>query len=177
MGKCCQLRPFEEGDFAALGRALSDPEILRLTGSVHSTEDALKGRDELDDVGLAWYRSRNSATDRLDLAIVDLASGDCVGESVLNDFSEGNWSCNFRIWLGPEGRDRGIGTEATRLTVDYGLQTLGLHRIELSVYDFNPRARRVYEKAGFIVEGIMRDAFQFDGEWIDAITMSILATD
>jgi RimJ/RimL family protein N-acetyltransferase len=176
-GELCQLRPFEESDFPALGRALSDPEMLRLTGSVHRTEDASKGNFELDDVGLAWYRSRNAASDRLDLAIVDMISGECVGESVLNDYSEGNQSCNFRIWIGPGGRNKGIGTEATKLTVDYGLRVLRLHRIELSVYEFNPRAKRVYEKAGFTTEGISRNALQFDGEWIDAINMSVLATD
>jgi RimJ/RimL family protein N-acetyltransferase len=35
----------------------------------------------------------------------------------------------------------------------------------------------VYEKAGFTTEGISRNALQFDGEWIDAINMSVLATD
>lgn len=176
-GELCQLRPFEESDFGALGEALSDPEILRLTGSVHSTQDALNGRGELDDVGFAWYRSRNATTDRLDLAVIDLRSGECVGESVLNDYSPGNRSCNFRIWLGAKGRDRGIGTEATKLTVDYGINILGLHRIELSVYEFNPRAKRAYEKVGFEAEGISRDALQFDGEWINAITMSVLSED
>jgi RimJ/RimL family protein N-acetyltransferase len=176
-GDLCQLRPFTESDFPAIGRALSDPEILRLTGSVHRTEDALKGHFVLDSVGLDWYRSRNTASDRLDLAIVDMISGECVGESVLNDYSEGNQSCNFRIWIGPEGRNKGIGTEATKLTVDYGLRVLRLHRIELSVYEFNPRAMRVYEKAGFVNEGIARHALKYDGEWIDAINMSVLATD
>lgn len=37
-------------------------------------------------------------------------------------------------------------------------ERLGLHRLELDVYSFNPRARRVYEKAGFRREGILRTA-------------------
>jgi RimJ/RimL family protein N-acetyltransferase len=138
--------------------------MLRLTGSVHSTKEATRGTHELDDVGLQWYRSRNATTDRLDLAVIDLASGQCVGESVLNEYSAENQSCNFRIWLSVLGRDHGIGTEATRLTVQYGIETLGLHRIELSVYAFNPRANRVYEKVGFVVVGISRHALKFDGE-------------
>jgi len=68
-----------------------------------------------------------------------------------------NRSCNFRIFLGRAGRDRGLGTEATRLIVGYGFEGLGLHRISLEVYSFNPRARRVYEKAGFQAEGILRE--------------------
>jgi len=171
------LRPFEERDFPAIGEALADPEVLRLTGAAHTTEEA-NGRSPVpDDTMMAWYGTRRSAPDRLDLAIVDLATGNCVGEAVLNDYNPANASCNFRTLIGPRGRDRGLGSEATKLIVDYGLTALRLHRIELTVYAFNPRARRVYEKAGFRVEGTARDALRFDGAWIDAIHMSILATD
>lgn len=47
----------------------------------------------------------------------------------------------------------------------------------LEVYAFNPRARRVYERAGFVYEGTKREALLWDGEWTDAIVMSILASD
>lgn len=176
-GGLVQLRPFQEGDLLAMGEALADPEVLRLTGTVHTPEEASGRADRLDDVGLAWYRSRNTAPDRLDLAIVELATGACVGEAVLNDYDAANASCNFRILIGPRGRDRGLGTEATRLIVRYGLDVLYLHRIELSVYSFNPRARRAYEKAGFQVEGIARQAFRWGDEWVDTILMSVLETD
>ena len=176
-GTLVDLRPFRESDFPQLGRMLADPEALRLTGAFHS-RDACEGRaDVLDDVGLDWYRTRNRAPDRLDLAIVDRSGGECVGEAVLNDVSFENESCNFRILIGPSGRDRGLGSEATRLIVAYGFDVLGLHRIELSVYAFNPRAIRTYEKAGFTAEGVRRDAFKFEDEWIDVIDMARLATD
>ena len=53
---------------------------------------------------------------------------------------------------------------------------MGLHRISLEVYDFNPRARRVYEKAGFVHEGTGREALLFDGNWIDVHHMAVVAT-
>ena len=49
-----------------------------------------------------------------------------------------------------------------------------MHRIELEVYDFNPRAQHVYEKAGFMREGVRREVLLWDGEYHDAIVMSIL---
>jgi RimJ/RimL family protein N-acetyltransferase len=178
LGSRVLLRAFEEHDLRAMGEALADPEVLILTGSVHTSEEA-HGRSPAPDEALAyWYRTtRRTAADRLDLAIVDLATGGCVGEAVLNDYSPANASCNFRTLIGPRGRDRGLGSEATRLIVGYGLTALGLHRIELAVYAFNPRAQRVYEKAGFRAEGTARDALRFDGTWVDAIYMSILSTD
>nr|WP_245923595.1 GNAT family protein [Actinoplanes atraurantiacus] len=107
--------------------------------------------------------------------MVDNDSGACVGEAVLNDWEPANESCNFRILIGPAGRGRGLGTEATTLILDHAFTALRLHRVGLEVYAFNPRARHVYEKAGFTVEGTKRDALLFDGERVDAIMMSVIA--
>jgi RimJ/RimL family protein N-acetyltransferase len=173
-GGLCTLRPFTADDIAAMGPILSDPEVGRLTGSVHSSAEAAAGTGRLDDRTLQWYRTRPLQRDRLDLAVIDSATGECVGEAVLNDWRPDDDVCNFRILLGAAGRDRGIGSEATSLLIDHGFAATGLHRIELEVYAFNPRARRAYEKAGFMAEGIQREVFKFDGRYIDAITMSIL---
>ena len=83
-------------------------------------------------------------------------------------------TCGFRILLGPAGRDRGFGSEATRLVVAHAFAATDLHRIELEVYAFNPRAQHVYARAGFRVEGRRREAFVFDGERVDAIIMAVL---
>ena len=50
----------------------------------------------------------------------------------------------------------------------------GLHRIELAAYGHNHRALRVYEKVGFVVEGVRREAALRDGEWADEVLMAIL---
>ena len=49
--------------------------------------------------------------------------------------------------------------------------------MELEVYAFNARARRVYEKVGFRYEGTKRDALCWVGGWVDAPVMSLLSTD
>ncbi len=49
-----------------------------------------------------------------------------------------------------------------------------MHRIQLEVYGNNHRARRVYEKVGFVVEGVRRDAALREGEWTDEVLMSLL---
>jgi RimJ/RimL family protein N-acetyltransferase len=165
-GELVVLRPVDEDDYEALAEAMADPDVTRLTGS-HGEIGEEKARE--------WYRTRKEQTDRLDLAIVDKATGTTVGEAVLNDWDPDNRCCNFRILIGPSGQGRGLGTEATRLIVGYGIEEVGLHRISLGVYAFNPRARRAYEKAGFVVEGRLRDALYWDGEWVDEIVMSVLA--
>ncbi|GAA4575657.1 GNAT family protein [Micromonospora coerulea] len=162
------LRPFVDDDVAAFQAALADPEVVRLTGSP-AGEAVDPGRLR------AWYGTRNAQPDRLDLAVVDRATGACVGEVVLNEWDGHNRSCNFRTLIGPAGRDRGLGTEAVRLVVGYGFDRLELHRISLEVFAVNPRARRVYEKVGFVAEGVLRQVLRDGDDWVDATVMSILA--
>ena len=175
-GERVTLRPFRDGD-AELMNACFDVEAIRLTGSAHSTAEAeAAAGGELDQRTRDWYAGRNEQTDRLDLAVED-EHGSVVGEVVLHEWDPGNQSCGFRIAFGPQGRDRGLGTEATRLVIAYAFDVLGLHRVELEYYSFNPRAGRAYAKVGFVEEGRRRHALLYDGEWIDAITMAILSTD
>jgi RimJ/RimL family protein N-acetyltransferase len=173
-GDKVMLRPFILAeDAGALREMLLDPEATRLTGS-HDFGESRWG-DEDEARFRNWYSTRNQQLDRLDLAVVDRSTGQCVGEVVLNDWNEPNRSCGFRTVIGPRGRDRGLGTESVRMVVGYGFERLALHRIELQVYAFNPRARRVYEKVGFVAEGVLRDALRWGDGWVDATVMSILA--
>jgi RimJ/RimL family protein N-acetyltransferase len=177
-GERVTLRPYTDADLPGLRAAMADLDVLKLTGSVHSEAEALAPvTPEQEQARLAWFKSRNDTDDRLDLAVVDRATGGCVGEAVLNQWDPGNESANFRILIGPAGQNRGLGTEATRLIIGYAFEYLGLHRITLEVYAFNPRARRVYEKVGFQVEGVLRESLRYEDEWVDATLMSILASE
>ena len=45
------------------------------------------------------------------------------------------------------------------------------------MHAFNPRAHRVYEKVGFVTEGVLREALWWDGEWVDSTVMAIIASE
>ncbi len=174
-GQHVELRPVQAQDAPMVHRMLQDPETMILTGTVHSSiQTALPWT--VDDLR-ATYKRWSSAKDRLVLAVIDRATDAMVREVVLHDWDESNRSCSFRTFIGAVGRGRGLGSEATELIVRYGIHELGLHRITLEVYAFNPRARHVYEKVGFRYEGTGRDALWFDEQWIDVNYMSILETD
>ncbi|MEV5909917.1 GNAT family N-acetyltransferase [Streptomyces chartreusis] len=160
------LRPFTEDDAAVMAEIIEDPEVVRFTGEA-SEEFSLERLR-------SWYGSRSAQNDRLDLAVTDRATGELVGEVVLYEWDATARSCTFRTLVGPRGRGRGIGTEATRLIVGHGFEQLGLHRIQLEAYGHNPRALRVYEKVGFVVEGVRREADFRDGQWLDWVMMAVL---
>ena len=174
VGAAVTLRPFVGADADIMAAMFADPELLRLTGSVTSRAEAERQSPEPDATVSDWYATRAAVDERLDLGIVENATGDLVGEVVLNEYDPVARSANFRTLMGSAGRGRGLGTEAARLIVGYGFEAIGLHRISLDVFAFNPRAQRVYEKVGFVREGVRRDAFAFDGEFVDEILMSIL---
>ncbi|MFC4531938.1 GNAT family N-acetyltransferase [Sphaerisporangium dianthi] len=168
-GERVVLRPAGPEHVEGLWELVHDPETVRLTGShAKFTRAALE----------KWYATRREQDDRLDLAICDVKEGDYVGEIVLNQLDADNLSCGMRIALaGPRAFGRGYGSEAIRLVLEHVFTTVGLHRVSLEVFDFNERARHVYRKAGFVEEGVLRDALRWDGAWHDAIVMSVLATD
>ncbi|WP_020671920.1 GNAT family N-acetyltransferase [Amycolatopsis nigrescens] len=153
-------------------RLLHDPEAIRLTGT-----HEVPARAEIE----PWLAGKPGRDDRADWAILlagDDTDGAFLGEVVLNEVDQHNESANFRIALtGPLAFGQGYGSEATSLVLDFAFSDAGLHRVALEVFDFNPRARRVYERCGFVTEGIRRDALRWDGTWHDAIAMSVLATD
>ncbi len=92
---------------------------------------------------------------------------------MVNLYDEKNNSMNFRILIGPRGRNKGLGTEAIRLIIDYVFKNTTLSQLTLSVFDFNPRAKYVYEKVGFIIYSIDENELEFEGEWIDSINMNL----
>lgn len=169
-GDRIHLRMAEESDLDAYHEYLSDPELDRLTGSqqTFSKEAALK-----------WLqRIAVRAEDRIDLMIIPHGTNRLVGEVVLNEMDPINRSANIRIGIyGTENRSRGYGSEAMKLMLRHGFEVLKLHRIELGVYPFNPRAIHVYEKLGFVREGVQRDVLFYDGAYHDCIMMSILEDD
>jgi hypothetical protein len=56
----------------------------------------------------------------------------------------------------------------------HAFERLALHRVALSVFEFNQRAIRSYRTCGFQVEGRAREAIWREGRWWDEITMSLL---
>ena len=68
----------------------------------------------------------------------------------------------------------GLGTDAMNALLDFGFGQLRLERMWLEVYEYNGRARRSYEKSGFVLEGTERHAIFKRGRYHDVHLMSIL---
>jgi RimJ/RimL family protein N-acetyltransferase len=75
----------------------------------------------------------------------------------------------------PSFRGRRIADEAARLFQRHLIHDLGYHRLQLEIYGFNERAIAHAERAGFVREGVRRQAYWRHGEWVDGILFGLLA--
>ncbi|KAF9556290.1 acyl-CoA N-acyltransferase [Agrocybe pediades] len=86
----------------------------------------------------------------------------------------GHRHSGFAIGLMPKFWSKGYGTEITKFIMEHAFVQLNMHRISLQVYEGNERAIALYEKVGFVCEGVMRKARWANGKWTDIINMGIL---
>lgn len=98
-----------------------------------------------------------------------------IGNAGFFNFDWRNRSAELGIMIGEKTCwNKGFGTETLRLLLRHGFATLNLHRIYLRVYENNPRAIRAYQKAGFTLEGRLRQAEFHDGKYQDVLVMGVL---
>ena len=69
---------------------------------------------------------------------------------------------------------KGYGTEALKTLLEYAFLELNLHRVSLRVFSLNEKAIRIYDKLGFVKEGVMRESLYRNGKWHDIIIMGVL---
>ncbi|MCH4887259.1 GNAT family N-acetyltransferase [Acidaminobacter sp. JC074] len=121
------------------------------------------------------YLERIAGSDsRRDYFMID--NDKIIGEVVLNEMD--GHACNIRIAIFNEkDQNKGYGRLAMKEALRVGFEELKLHRIELSVYDFNKRGIHVYKSLGFVEEGVLRDAYKDENGYHDEIIMSILETE
>ncbi|CAA9551770.1 MAG: Ribosomal-protein-S5p-alanine acetyltransferase [uncultured Thermomicrobiales bacterium] len=119
-----------------------------------------------------WWYAR-LASQRFAWAI-DLA-GRGIGVARLTHVDEASRRMDYAIGiLAPDLWNQGLGTEATRLVLRFAFDELRLHRVGLLVLDINERAQAMYEKCGFVREGVVREGVLVGDEWHSDVTMSIL---
>ena len=126
----------------------------------------------------AWFEARRNDKNSLVFAILTQAEKALIGNCGLHNLDWKNRGCVFGIFIGDKTYwSKGYGSDAARTMVQYAFEQLGMNRVELEVYAFNPRAIRAYEKAGFQRDGIRRQALYRDGKFHDIYLMSVLRED
>ncbi|REG04689.1 GNAT family N-acetyltransferase [Pelolinea submarina] len=171
-GKHIRLRAITKGDLAQFVIWMNDPDVFRNT----SMFAPLSPEQEEQ-----WYQ--DTLTHRVEeqpLAIEVKTDGGwkLVGDVGLMNLDQRIRSAEIGIFIGDKSCwDKGYGTEALQMILDFGFGSVNLNRIYLRVFETNPRGIHCYEKVGFQHEGRMRQAYYLDGKYIDVLLMSILKSE
>jgi len=108
--------------------------------------------------------------------IVLLDNDELIGQISLHDIDHLNRHAFLGIMIGEvEHHGKGYGTEAVRLVLDYGFNTLNLNNIMLSAHEDNFAGIACYKKVGFKESGRRREWIFKNGKYFDVIYMDILA--
>jgi RimJ/RimL family protein N-acetyltransferase len=158
------VRSLEPSDAAALRPIKNDPEVGKMVRATARTYSPA----EMD----AWVERHRQAPDEAFFVIAD-ATDTAVGHVALYRLDPVNRSAEFGILVGAKAWGRGIGTSATRFMIEHGFDKLGLRRIYLDVLDTNARARSIYEKLGFVVEGRLRQDQFKNAAFVDVLVMGL----
>jgi RimJ/RimL family protein N-acetyltransferase len=172
-GHNIRLRPFERDDLPRVVSWLADPQVREGISFFMplSLEDEVK-----------WFEAMKTNEPARQILAIDARAAEADGPGWVHIGSTGFIELNWRARLAELGimignRDywsRGYGTDAVRTLVDFGFGELNLNRIYLRVFDFNQRAIRCYEKAGFGLEGRLRQGHYHDGRYHDVLIMGLL---
>ena len=168
-GERIRLRKLEKADLIQFVEWLNDPEVRSGIGVFLPMSQAEEDR---------WYEKMLERPPEEHILVVEIRDEDgwrVIGSTSFFDFHWRSRKAEFGILIGDKSVwNQGYGTEVTRLMLKHGFETLNLHRIELRVFSTNPRARRAYEKAGYVLEGIQRQAEFRNGQYVDEHLMAVL---
>jgi len=148
----------------------ADSEFHRLTGAepaMMESEKKLKGRfEKQDEDGFNPRRYTffiRTLNDDKNIGFFGLSVNHVHGEA---------W---FWIGIGDRGYwGKGYGADVIHLCLQYAFTELNVHRVSLGVHEYNPRALRSYQKAGFQLEGRTRKDVFREGRHTDSLWMGIL---
>lgn len=161
--------------------------------SPRSTEDAEKYTEWLNDFETTDYTGRSGIIYTLEaekryledsaekenevsFAIIDLEKDKIIGSCGIHQIDNINRTAVLGIFIGDkEERNKGYGTEAIKLLLDFGFNYLNLHSIKLDLMEFNERALKCYQKCGFKEYGRRRKCKFINGKYYDSIGMDILS--
>lgn len=165
-GDKVRIRTMKRPDIPLLVKWKSDAEIADLVrgGPITTTYDIEnrrfeKGLSEHDVVRL----------------IIETLPGMPIGFISISEIDKENQKADLGMLIGEkEFWDQGYGTDALITLLKHLFFDLGFNRIGLEVFEYNIRAKKVYEKIGFQVEGIERQGLLHKGKYCDIYLMGIL---
>jgi len=168
VGKKVRLACLTKEDAPVMADWTQDAGFLRL-------QDTGIAAMETPEEVAAFVDRQNESHDSYAFAIRRISDSVLLGTIGLYDIEWANRTAWVGVGIGErENWGKGYGSEAMDLVIRYAFDELNLHRLQLTVIDYNPRALKMYEKLGFVREGAYREFIERDGMRHDLILYGLL---
>ena len=163
------LRDLISNDRTAFYKWINDDEVVKYSLSLFQK---IKTEKEID----TWFDSVLDDKKSVNKAVI--FDNKIIGYAGISSISKINNSGEYFIMIGEkELHGKGIGTFVTKEIINIAFNDLNLNRLSLTVSSINDYAIKVYSKAGFVEEGVMRQACLRGSTYHDKIIMSIIRED
>lgn len=161
-----KIRKISEKDIPYRVKWLSDPEVNKYIGdTIGGQKTTLKKEKE-------WFDNYVKAKNKQFFTICDDSKP--IGFMGLSNINKTNKNADLFIAIGENDyRGKGFGRKAMEWLIDYGFNSLKLHKINLGVIKDNAPAVNLYKSLGFVTEGEMRDELFHEGKFYDFLSMAI----
>ena len=122
-----------------------------------------------------WIETMVNTGKVIQFIILRKADHKPVGSVYLRDIDKIHRKAEYGIFIGEEDAlGKGYGTQAAQMMIEYAFREVGIHKLMLRVLAENERARKSYEKAGFVREAYLKDEVFLDGHYRDVIYMAVI---
>lgn len=162
------LRALEKCDNDMLLQLINDPDTEFLLGGWSfpvSSNDQNK-----------WFETLSNTRDQLRCIVEEKENGTAIGTVMLTSIDYKNGTANIHIKLANENnRGKGYGRESVKALIAYAFDELRLNCIYAHIHALNEPSQHMFEKCGFVREGILRSRLFKRGQFIDVYSYSILA--
>ena len=160
------LSPIHDSDKTNLVKYINHPEVANNTLTIpHPYHEADADfffnliKEKKEKIGKTSNWAIRNATDEF-IGSIGLSRKDFDGNPHRDQFG---------YWLAEPYWGKGIMTEVVKSFSDYCFENENLHRLEATVFHYNPGSMRVLEKAGFEKEGNLKKAYFKNGNFLDGI--------
>ncbi|KMK76833.1 spermidine N1-acetyltransferase [Alkalihalobacillus pseudalcaliphilus] len=157
-----KLRPLEREDLKYVHKLNNDAKIMS-----YWFEEPYEAFVELQDLFDKHIHKQNERR------FIIEADTQIAGLVELVEIDHIHRRAEFQIIIDPHTQGRGFAYTATRLAMKYAFHILNLHKLYLVVDKENHKAIHIYQKAGFEIEGELKDEFFVEGKYRDALRMYI----
>jgi RimJ/RimL family protein N-acetyltransferase len=170
-GELIGLRARQDSDFEVFETELLNDVETRMRADSRPWRPITPGSAD------SPYRAPSHRDDVVVFSVVELATGELAGEALVWGIDLHNRNAHLGLSLRPAFRGKHLGTDIVRVLCRYGFAIRGFHRLQVDTLTDNHAMIGAATRAGFVIEGTLRQRDWVNGSFADEVILGQLATE